>query len=65
MIEKSNLINVFTEKEMVSDTPVIEQQDFSNVFPDKADRLIEEGVYSIIPMIVKSKVVVCNRNMDS
>lgn len=57
VIEKSNLINVFKEKALVSNTPVIEQQDFIRAFPDKADRLIEEGVYSIIPMIVKSKVV--------
>ena len=56
-IEKSNLIAVFNEKALVSNTPVIEQQDFIRVFPEKADRLIEEGVYSIIPMIVKSKVV--------
>ena len=57
VIEKSNLITVFKEKSLVSNAPVIEQQDFIRVFPDKADRLIEEGVYSIIPMIVKSKVV--------
>jgi sigma-B regulation protein RsbU (phosphoserine phosphatase) len=57
VIEKSNLITVFNEKSLVSNTPVIEQQDFIRVFPDKADKLIEEGVYSIIPMIVKSKVV--------
>lgn len=56
-IEKSNLISVFKEKALVSNTPVIEQQDFIRVFPEKADRLIDEGVYSIIPMIVKSKVV--------
>ncbi len=57
VIEKSNLITVFKEKSLVSNTPVIEQQDFIRVFPEKAERLIEEGVYSIIPMIVKSKVV--------
>jgi serine phosphatase RsbU (regulator of sigma subunit) len=57
IIEKSNLIAVYKEKALVSNTPVIEQQDFVKVFPDKADRLIEEGIYSIIPMIVKSKVV--------
>ena len=56
-IEKSNLIAVFKEKTLVSNAPVIEQQDFVKAFPDKADRLIEEGVYSIIPMIVKSKIV--------
>jgi serine phosphatase RsbU (regulator of sigma subunit) len=57
VIEKSNIITVFKEKSLVSNTPVIEQQDFIKVFPDKAERLIEEGVYSIIPMIVKSKVI--------
>ena len=56
-IEKSNLVSVFKEKALVSNTPAIEQQDFIRVFPDKADRLIEEGIHSIIPMIVKSKVV--------
>jgi serine phosphatase RsbU (regulator of sigma subunit) len=57
MIEKSNLISVFKEKALVSNAPAIEQQDFIRVFPDKADRLIEEGIHSIVPMIVKSKVV--------
>ena len=57
VIENSNMISVYKEKSIVSNFPVIEQQDFINAFPEKADRLIEEGVYSIIPMIVKSKVV--------
>ncbi|MBK7630627.1 MAG: SpoIIE family protein phosphatase [Ignavibacteriales bacterium] len=56
-IEKSNLITVFRTKSLVSNYPVIEQQDFESVFPGKAERLIEEGIYSIIPMIVKSKVI--------
>ena len=57
VIEKSNVINVFKEKSITSNYPVIEQQDFEKVFPGKAERLIEESVYSVIPMIVKSKVV--------
>jgi serine phosphatase RsbU (regulator of sigma subunit) len=57
IIDKSNLISVFKEKSLVSNYPVIEQQDFELVFPGKGEQLIEEGVYSIIPMIVKSKVV--------
>lgn len=57
MIEKSNLISVVTEKSIITPYPVIEQQDFENVFPGKSEKLIGEGVYSIIPMIVKSKVV--------
>lgn len=57
VIDKSNLISVFKEKSLASNFPVIEQQDFESVFPGKGERLIEEGVFSIIPMIVKSKVV--------
>ncbi len=57
MIEKSNMISVFKEKSLVSNYPVIEQQDFASAFPEKAGRLIEEEIYSVIPMIVKSKVI--------
>ena len=56
-IEKSNLISIYKEKSLTLNYPVIEQQDFENVFPGKSERLIEESIYSIIPMIVKSKVV--------
>ena len=57
VIEKSNLISVFKEKSLLLNYPVIEQQDFDTVFPGKGEKLIEEEVYSIIPMIVKSKVI--------
>lgn len=56
-IEKTNLVSVYKSKSLITDFPVIEQQDFESVFPGKAERLIEEGIYSVIPMIVKSKVV--------
>ncbi|MEO8231834.1 MAG: PP2C family protein-serine/threonine phosphatase, partial [Ignavibacteriota bacterium] len=54
---KSNLITVYKEKSLISNYPVIEQQDFENAFPGKSERLIEESIYSVIPVIVKSKVV--------
>jgi sigma-B regulation protein RsbU (phosphoserine phosphatase) len=57
VIEKSNMMAVFKEKSLVSSYPVIEQQDFNDAFPEKASNLIDEGIYSVIPMIVKSKVV--------
>jgi len=57
VIDKSNLISVFKEKSLLSNYPVIEQQDFEIVFPGKGEKLIHEEVYSIIPMIVKSKVI--------
>ncbi len=57
IIDKSNLLSAFNQKSIVSNYPVIEQQDFIFAFPDKDKRLIEEGIYSIIPMIVNSKVI--------
>lgn len=57
VIEKSNLISVFKEKSLLTNFPVIEQTDFESVFPGKGEKLIQEEVYSIIPMIVKSKVI--------
>jgi len=57
MIEQSNMMGVFKEKSLVSNYPVIEQQDFASAFPEHADRLIEEEIYSVIPMIVNCKVI--------
>lgn len=57
VIEKSNFISVVNEKSIYTEHPVIEQQDFPSVFFDKSEKLISEGVYSVIPMIIKSKVV--------
>ncbi len=56
-IEKSNLIPITREKLLITKYPVIEQQDFEITFPGKSQRLIEEGIYSVFPMIVKNKVV--------
>ncbi len=56
-IEKSNMLPIIKEKSLVTKYPVIEQQDFEITFPGKSDRLIEEGIQSVFPMIVKSKVV--------
>ena len=57
IIEQSNILAITKEKALITKYPVIEQQDFEITFPGKSQRLIEEEVYSIFPMIVKSKVV--------
>ncbi len=57
IIEKSNIFPVFREKLLVTKYPVIEQEDFEITFPGKSQRLIEEEIYSVFPMIVKTKVV--------
>ncbi len=57
IIEKSNIFPVIREKLLITKYPVIEQEDFEITFPGKSQRLIEEEIYSVFPMIVKTKVV--------
>lgn len=57
IIEKSNIFPIVREKLLVTKYPVIEQEDFEITFPGKSQRLIEEEIYSVFPMIVKAKVV--------
>ena len=58
VITESRIIQFLKEKYLITKYPSIEQADFKTVFPDeKAERLIAEGIYTIIPMMVKSKIV--------
>lgn len=47
----------FEEKQLVSAYPEISREDFEKLFGEKAKVLIEEEIYTIIPLIVKSRVV--------
>ena len=47
----------FEEKQLISAYPEISREDFEKLFGEKAQMLIEEEIYTIIPLIVKSKVV--------
>jgi serine phosphatase RsbU (regulator of sigma subunit) len=58
VITETRIVPFLKEKFLITKYPSIEQSDFKTVFPDeKAERLISEGVYTIIPMLVKTKVV--------
>jgi serine phosphatase RsbU (regulator of sigma subunit) len=58
VITESRIVQFLKDKYLVTKYPSIEQADFKLVFLDqKAERLISEGVYTIIPMLVKTKVV--------
>ena len=58
VISESRIIQFLKDKFLISKYPAIEQSDFKTVFKDAvADRLISEGIYTIIPMMAKSKVV--------
>jgi sigma-B regulation protein RsbU (phosphoserine phosphatase) len=58
VISESRIVQFLKDKHLITKYPSIEQVDFKTVLPDqKAERLISEGVYTIIPMMVKSKIV--------
>lgn len=57
IITKSNIIQFIKEKSLITKNISIEREDFINVFPDQASQLLDEKIYTIIPMIIKSKVV--------
>ncbi len=57
IITRSNIAKFLKERSLIAKYPAICQSDFKNVFPDMADRLIEEEIYTVIPMIIKNKIV--------
>jgi serine phosphatase RsbU (regulator of sigma subunit)/uncharacterized membrane protein len=58
VITESRIVQFLKDKYLITKYPSIEQTDFKVVFQDqKAERLISEGVYTIIPLLVKTKIV--------
>lgn len=58
VITESRIVQFLKDKYLIVRYPSFERSDFKIVFTDeKAERLISEGVYTIIPMLVKTKVV--------
>jgi serine phosphatase RsbU (regulator of sigma subunit) len=52
-----NLKNIMTVKTATSKIPVIEEEEFSQAFPINKSLLIAAGIYTIIPMIIKQKII--------
>ena len=58
IITETRITSFIKEKMLITKYPAIEQSDFKTVFPDiKAERLIEEGIHTVIPMMAKGKLV--------
>jgi serine phosphatase RsbU (regulator of sigma subunit) len=53
----SPLLRFINEKSLTSEKIFIEQNDFINTFPENTAQLIKENIYTIIPMIISSRVV--------
>jgi phosphoserine phosphatase RsbU/P len=58
LITQNRVRSVIKQKIEVSKKPVIEREDFTAAFPDEiVAELEKEGIYTIIPMLIKQKVV--------
>lgn len=58
VMTETRITQLIKDKMLITKYPAIEQSDFNTVFPDtKADRLIEEGIHTVIPMMAKGKLV--------
>ena len=58
VIAESRIPQFLKEQSLITKYPSIEQTDFKSVFLDEnAERLLNDGIHTIIPMVVKSKPV--------
>jgi len=48
---------IVDRKLAISSSVILEQNEFAEAFPDISNRLVKEEIYTIIPMIIKSKVI--------
>lgn len=56
--DKKNLIeNFLLKRTAIGMKPILERQDFKEIWGDDADRLIVEDIYTIIPLFIKQKLI--------
>lgn len=54
---KSKLAEYLRKKSISINNVLIEQTDFPSVFPEESLLLIEQKIYTIVPLVIKSKVI--------
>lgn len=56
--DKRNLIEKFLlKRSLIGMKPILERQDFREIWGDDSDRLIVEEIYTIIPLFIKQKLI--------
>jgi len=56
--DRRNLIEKFLlKRRLIGLKPILERQDFREIWGDDADRLIVEDIYTIIPLFIKQKLI--------
>ena len=56
-VKAQNIDQLIERKAVIQKQPVIDIAEFDSAFPEEADRLKSEGIYTVIPMVIKSKVI--------
>ncbi len=56
-VSSKDIAQFVSQRLLIQKQPLIDQAEFSTIFPDEAERLKSEGIYTVIPMIIKSKVI--------
>ncbi len=57
ILNEGKIFSLLELKQKSKKYQVIEDSEFSEVFQDEERKLIEEGIYTIIPLIIKSKII--------
>ena len=57
IIENDKLQNVVAQKSLIEKHVVIERNEFKEVFPVSWQKLEQQGIFTVLPMIVKSKMI--------
>jgi len=57
IVSQSNVHEFIQQKKSLSKLPIIEREEFITVCKGRSEALVNNGIYTIIPMAVKSKVV--------
>lgn len=55
--DEEKLMSFLNSKKEAKQALVIEDSDFYSVCPESAQTLIEQGIYTVIPLIIKNKIV--------
>ena len=55
--EKDLVINTLKQKKANKLLPVIEQEEFREIFPDLGSKMVEDDIYTVIPLEVQSRLI--------
>lgn len=56
-LNEEKILNLLASKQKSKQLPVIEDTEFTKVFPEEEHKLLDEGIYTIIPLVIKSKII--------